>query len=314
MNEKLIWEGSNSLISEYFEIFKVEKNIKNFSFLSDWKKYPFVLDYLKRLVMTSFDKENKKTILSLIAEVEVLLRLLDNLSLMKLDKAVDTLKDKTGLHRLYVLPRHVYYYGISEHDEIGVKKNISYESNGLEKEMIRRSVLFHEVGHKLLDIVNSDEVAYFDDMITHKYNSFWIVFLYRGFILLEEALAQNFSEFLTYNSIGEERPNIKKIYIKGLKFYSNFDVYAGYHYLVHLLGEKVYDEPDAVDIMVKRALDNKLLDDIFKKYKGREYELYWLFVNFGIIESFLYKSDELSFINNKHIKNAYKNSLVLLKN
>ena len=80
-----------------------------------------------------------------------------------------------------------------------------------------------------------------------------------------------------------------------------------------MLGEKVYDEPDAVDIMVKRALDNKLLDDIFKKYKGREYELYWLFVNFGIIEAFLYKSDELSFINNKHIKNAYKNSLVLLK-
>ena len=151
---------------------KILSKYPRFNFKYDWKKYPEIEDYLLRLMASSMQNAlvNKNDELyhrlpELMNDVEeffesgIKTKIFDEKNIYSI---LDRLKDENKGFRVieFLPPEYSGVYGVSLNERIYINSNSKRHKNSpsLTSNEIRRLYLFHEMGHKILNISKQEEV------------------------------------------------------------------------------------------------------------------------------------------------------------
>lgn len=220
------WDYDSNVINLFLDEFKEISGYKDFKFKYNWGFYPEIEDYIKRVMYTSFarSKEIRGQLPTLIHNIEdfFAFSIRDGfISKTNIKRVLDRLKDKENGFRAITPLEKKGWYGKSINDEIQLNLNMTTHENSprLSKEDITRLYLYHEIGHKILNIYSNKDViekylatveGILQDMGVEKPDVVMPEQIPSGFLMIEECLTQELAEKLTYESIGKKRPDYKE--------------------------------------------------------------------------------------------------------
>ena len=225
MSSEIYWEYNDTEINAFFDEFKQIANYPNFKFKYNWKNFPEIENYLKRLMYSSFSRSNevRERLPELIRYVEDFFAqaIKDGfITKQNYKKILERLKDKeNGFRAIKALPEKGWF-GKSIDDVIEINMNMTHHRNSprLSPNDLTRLYLYHEIGHKILHIHSNDIViekylATVDGMLqdkgVDKPDTLMKETIPYGFLMIEECLTQELAERLTYEILGIERPKYK---------------------------------------------------------------------------------------------------------
>ena len=220
------WEVDDQAIDSFTNDFKGISGFTDFEFKYNWRNYKEIESYLKRLMYSSYarNKEIRPYLPQLIHYMEDFFAqcIKDGfISKTNINTILERLKDeKNGLRALKPL-LDKGKYGRSVDDVVEINLSIGRHANSplLDPDDLLRVYLYHEVGHKILHIHSNEKtinnyVQALDGMLEEK-GVFNFETTYKdelvsdGFLMIEECLAQELAERLTYEITGKKRPKIK---------------------------------------------------------------------------------------------------------
>lgn len=312
-----LFEADTNTVNRVFDSFIKQNNI-NFNFSYDWKDYPEILDYLKKLMYTSYfkNKDIRNNLNLIIHDVEEFFacginnKIFDNNNLISI---INDLSDnENGFQSINYLPKEYSgCFGASIGNEVFINKKFSkhpcspmLDSNGL-----RRLYIFHEMGHKIINILSrKDIIDNYTNTIDNYLNKFGIYdketnykdFIYSGFWMIEECLVQELAEVLTYNSLGIKRPDYTVRNDLNCNIVTNHDYYGIFQVPTVQLGrtlrgcghDKGYN--DVLLNMIKKALNSNFNMELISEYNdaGPEayYDLFLILRLMGIVRNNKYAS------------------------
>ncbi len=205
---------------------------------------------------------------------------------------------QNGFRVLGYLPQRLSgLFGCSKQDKILINSEMKRHSNSpdLTSNEIRRLYLFHEIGHKVLNILKDEDtitqyINTLDRILKDKglciENTSGKEFIREGFWMIEECLVQELAEFLTYYSAFKKRPNYQ--YRQDISGYvlTNHDFYGifqaptiNFGKTLRGCGVRTGTNEEVLLDMIKKALNGSFPLDIINEYnQGDGYLYYDLFL------------------------------------
>ena len=297
-SENILWSSSYEDVDFFFKDL-VRREYPAFKFIYKWDDYPDIKMYLERLMYNSYKSsiDIRRKLDSIIHDVEIFFATSLNNGLINeknLPNILNLLNREDGLRRIgYLEDRYSGVYGRNTNNGIEINRVFNRHSNSplLSELEIRRLYLFHEIGHKILGVANTDVIQKYisslDSILKEKdpfkdYDIRLTPFIHEGFDLLEEAMTQEMAEYLTYKSANKER---SKVYVKndmGAAFLTNFDYYGIFQSPTSNFGrtlrgcaKKDSSDEEVTLNMVRKALNGNFTEEVIKEYCNGEAELYY---------------------------------------
>ena len=297
-NDNLFWTAESSVIKISFSDF-INNYYPNFKFKYNWDVLPEIEDYLIRLMYSSFLNNSIKLQLpELIHDIESFLAsglLTGIFDSYNLPKILQLLKDKnSGFRLIEFLPKELSgVFGNSIGNKIQINQNMTRHSNSpnLTAQEIRRLYIFHEMGHKILnilsnekiinDFINTIEVTLQDRGLTN-IDLNYKEFVKEGFWMIEECLTQELAEYLTYYSLNKKRPSFENRVDLGCLISTNHDYYGIFQMPTIHLGKTLCDcanenstNEEVLLNMIKKSLNSNFDLELISKYNQGSAELYY---------------------------------------
>ena len=315
-NIDTVWSLDSKTLDDTFEYF-ISSKYPTFIFKYNWDKYPYITDYIKRLMISSYIKSNDihKKLPTHIHDVEDFFACGINSKLFNKKNIGYILKDlrdrNTGFNYLTYLPKQRSgFYGYSVRDRIEISSN--YETHpcspNLTSDDLRKLYLFHEMGHKIINILKDYKTiynyqntmeSYLNVHGLHNYNLNQLAQVENGFFMIEECLVQEMAEYFVYKISNKERPKIQARNDVGCVVYSNYDYYCAFQLPTMQLGRTLRgcatNNVDEILInMVRKALNNNFCLDLVSEYASKGinayYDLFIILKNMGFIKQNKYSS------------------------
>ena len=143
----------------------------------------------------------------------------------------------------------------------------------------RKQYAFHELAHVIMDGEAKDFINKLYILSGKKMSQDDISLIYGGYLVIEEAIAQEVSEMLVYSSENRTRPNMtlaRDRAIPNITFYTNHDFYGLYQPLaiafsktLRGIGNKEDTGPDQsvhLKLLCQRAFSGRFANDIIDEY------------------------------------------------
>lgn len=286
---------------------KILSKYPGFNFKYDWKKYPEIQDYLLRLMASSMvnalaNKNNElyRRLPELINDVEeffesgIKAKIFDEKNIYSI---LDRLKDANKGFRVieFLPPEYSGVYGISLNERIYINSNSTRHKNSpsLTSDEIRRLYIFHEMGHKVLNISKQEEVINdyintFEKILSIKGMSMsqkgkdkGKELVKEGFLMIEESLTQELAEYLTYFSANKKRPHYRKDRDLGCDIVTNHDYYGIFQMPTVSLGETIMKDSNnktAEEILlntIKLSINSNFILELVSQYSHGNGQLYY---------------------------------------
>lgn len=299
VEDNIFWTADPSVIKISFSDF-IKDYYPNFKFNYNWNALPEIEDYLIRLMYNSFTNTNNVRIQlpELIHDVETffasgLFTGIFNSS--NLSKILQELKDKdNGFRIIEFLPKELSgIFGNSIENKIQINQNMTRHPNSpsLTPQEIRRLYMFHEMGHKILNILSNDKtINDFIDTIDVILQSKGLTnvdlnykyFVKEGFWMIEECLTQELAEYLIYYSSNKKRPNFENRVDLGCQISTNHDYYGIFQTPTINLGKTIRGcskanstNEEVLLNMIKKALNSNFDLELISEYNQGSAELYY---------------------------------------
>jgi len=212
-----------------------------------------------------------------------------------LSSVLNDLKDsENGFRIIEFLPSELAgIFGNSIQNKIQINQNMTRHSNStsLTVEEVRRLYIFHEIGHKILNILSresvmNDFINTIDSVLQSKGLSNtdlnYREYVKDGFWLLEECLAQELAEYLTYYSSQKQRPQFENRMDLGCIVSTNHDYYGIFQVPTIHLGRtirgcsKVNSSNEEILLnMIKKALNSNFVLELISEYNQGDAQLYY---------------------------------------
>lgn len=307
----IFWDCDKTACKEFMEEFKEISGYTDFNFKYNWRiNFPEIEDYLSRLLYSSYSR-NKDQNRDLIKKLPELIHYMEDffaqsikdglITKVNISNILGRLKnDQSGLRAIMPLPEKGLF-GKSIRDTIEINLNMERHGNSpfLSEDDLIRLYLYHEVGHKILNI-HSNEVAidnYLDtvDAILQEKgivepDTFMKEVIPDGLLMIEECLTQELAERLTYEILGKKRPTIKPrneiANIQGgvpeiCQVPTNHDFYGIFQQPTIEFGKtlrgchnRISTNEDVLLNMISKALYTNFDEDLFREYYKGDGSLY----------------------------------------
>ena len=295
----IFWTYDNSTIKDYFPYF-LRENYPTFKFSFNWKEFPQIQDYLTRLMFNSFSNSSqvRSQLPELIHDVEMFFAaglmsgIFDNNNLPSI---LNNLKDSRNGFRIveFLPPELSGVFGNSISNKIQINERMTRHGNSpsLTAEEIRRLYMFHEMGHKILNILSQGSVIQsfirtIGPILRSKGLSNpdlnYKEFVKDGFWMIEECLTQELAEFLTYYSSQKRRPQYETRNDLGCNVETNHDYYGIFQMPTINLGKtirgcsKINSTNEEILInMIKKALNSNFTLELISEYNQGNAQLYY---------------------------------------
>lgn len=279
-NSDIFWTYDSNVINDYYPRF-IRDNYPTFKFRFNWDSFPQIKDYLIRLMFNSFSNnfQVRSQLPELIHDVEMFFAAglaSEIFDINNLTSIINNLKDsKNGFRIVEFLPPELSgVFGNSTENKIQINKNMTRHGNSpsLTAEEIRRLYMFHEMGHKILNILSQDNVMQnFINTIEPILRSKGLSnvdlnnkgSIIDGFWMIEECLTQELAEFLTYYSSRKRRPEYEYRRDLGCTIETNHDYYGIFQIPTVNLGKTIRGCSNANSTneeillnMIKKALNS----------------------------------------------------------
>ena len=315
-NIDIYWTTSYSILKQIFNE-SIKGMYPNFKFKYNWINYPQIEEYLIRLMLSStINSSNIHSQLpELIHDVECFFASGLQSGLFtknNLPRILSNLTNKnTGFRIVEFLPPSLSgVYGNSTLNKIQINQNMQKHSNSpnLTAKEIRRLYMFHEMGHKILNILSNEKVIFdYISTIKNVLKSKGIEinpdtkYIYDGFWMIEECLTQELAEYLTYYSSKKQRPSFKNRQDMGIIISTNHDYYGIFQTPTINLGKTLRGcskqnstNNEILLNMIKKALNSNFDLELISEYNQGNaklyYDLYQTLYNMGIIKTQKYAS------------------------
>lgn len=294
----IFWNSDNNIINSYFHEF-LGDNYPNFKFLFDWENFSQIEDYLIRLMFHSFSNSTqvRTQLPDLIHDVELFFaaglssKIFNNNNLPSI---LHNLKDaKNGFRIIEFLPPELAgVFGHSIQNRIQINDNMTRHGNSpaLTAEEIRRLYMFHEMGHKILNILSQENVINdFTNTIDSVLQSKGLTnvdlnyrnYVREGFWMLEDCLTQELAEYLTYYSANKQRPSFTNRRDLNCIVSTNHDYYGIFQTPTINLGKTIRGCSNGItnegilENMIKKALNSNFDLELISEYNQGNGQLYY---------------------------------------
>ncbi len=296
--DDILWTFDDEAIESYFNEF-INKEYPNFRFKFDWKNFPKIKIYLIRLMYTSFahSYDIRNQLPEIIHDVEIFFATCFATGIItrqNLSRILKRLIDKdNGFRIAEFLPSELSgVFGNSIGNRIQINRRMTRHSNSpdLSAAEIRRLYMFHEMGHKILNILANEEVInFFTNTIASTLASkglegadlHYKEFIKEGFWMIEECLAQELAEYLTYYSANKERPEFTTRRDLDCVILSNLDFYGIFQMPTIKLGRTIRGcaKPSSTNEeillnMIRKALNTNFNLELISEYNQGDANLY----------------------------------------
>lgn len=295
----IFWTCDSNTIKDYFPQF-LRDNYPNFKFSFNWENFPQIQDYLMRLMFNSFSNspQVKSQLPRLIHDVELFFA--TGLSSKIFDKnnltsILNNLKNSKNGFRIveFLSPELSGLFGNSIENKIQINQRMTRHRNSpsLTTDEIRRLYMFHEMGHKILNILSQDKVIQnFINTIDPILRSKGLLnadlnykeFIIDGFWMIEESITQELAEFLTYYSSKKRRPQFENRNDLGCNIETNHDYYGIFQMPTINLGKTIRGCSNANSTneevllnMIKKALNSNFNLELLSEYNQGNAQLYY---------------------------------------
>lgn len=332
-NKEVFWNCDNELIRDFFKDF-IKENYPNFKFKYNWENYSQIQDYLSRLMLNSYSSNSsvRSQLPILIYDVETFLATAMNIGLFNRSNIGGILKNlKEQFHRIEFLPDYSGNYGCSVDDIVQVNRNMTVHPNSpqLTSDEIRRLYIFHELGHKVLNVyprdfqIITDYTYTINEVLRAKNGNSNVnlnpILISDGFLMLEECLTQELAEILTYTSSGKVRPSFRREYDLGCSIVTNFDYYGIFQMPTLNFGKTLrgcWDGRTSNKVlynMIVKALNGNFAMEVISEYNQGNAQLYYdlalTLQNMGIIKCKKYHSfgGSNDYVGNCNLNESLKN-------
>ena len=198
-------------------------------------------------------------------------------------------------------------------------------SPSLTAEEVRRLYMFHEMGHKILNILSrQDVINYFTNTINSVLQNKGLSnvdlnyknFIKDGFWMIEECLTQELAEYLTYYSSKKQRPHFENRKDLNCDISTNHDYYGIFQTPTINLGKTIKDcsngdtNEKILLNMIKKALNSNFNLELISEYNKGNAQLYYdLFLTLrtmGMLKVEKYASFGIGKSNNINVNSCLK--------
>ena len=300
------WTTSNNAIKEFFDTFKIEAGYIDFHFKYNWSNYKEIEDYLMRLMYSSHanNKNIRPFLKELIHDVEEFFATgikNDLFNKNNIETILKRLKDENEGMRIIEPLKEQGLYGKSVQNKVQINLNMPRHPNSpkLTEKEIRKLYMFHEMGHKIINISkNIEEIDNYTKTLenilrTKGINNPDITYsdtIYNGLLMIEECLVQELAEILTYSSSKKQRPNYRKQHeiasihgndIEDCIVSTNLDFYGIFQTPTINLGKTLRGcytrnstDTEVLLNMIKKAINTNFTEELFREYNNGDGKLY----------------------------------------
>lgn len=302
----LFWTVDSQSVNIFFDEFKHSVGFDDFKFKYSWSHIPEIEDYLKRLFYSSYSNDkDMKELPEMIHNVEEFFASLIDLRYLtrrNIKRIMTDLKDEDNGFRIIEQLHDKNSFSNSEGDKIQINLDINSNHNSplLTNEEFKRLSLFNEMCHKIMRFDrNEDLINTYTDTLDSMLRSKGInnpdteykETVFNGFLMIEDCLAQELAEELTYDSCHKERPKYKnKIEIGSLQksgfetveVSTNLDYHRLYQQPTIEFGKTLRgchtDESKNEDIlsrMIIKSLNFNFVDEVIREFNhgdGNKYQ------------------------------------------
>lgn len=313
-----IWNSSPDIINVTFNNF-INLKYLNFKFNYNWVNFPEIEDYIKRLMYNSYisNVNIRRELPLIIHDVEDFFASGFRTGLFNknnINGILNDLKDKNdGFLSVEYLPdKYKGCYGASIGNKIFINDSFCFHPNSpnLNNNELRKLYMFHEMGHKIININSrTDVINNYKNTIDNILQSNGLFgkdtkfkdLIDSGFWMIEESLVQELAEYLTYSSVKKNRPCFSNKYDLGCLVSTNHDYYGIFQKPTVQLGRTlrgcacgVEDDNQVAINMIKRALnsnfDSELISEYYEAGIDAYYNLFLILRLMGIIRKNKYAS------------------------
>lgn len=292
--KETVWASSAEQVKK--SISPLKQTNPNLALFYDWHSSNNIAieNYLEKLMLTSYlcntDSEFREKLPQYIHYVEHFLVKGIQLGFFtgeNLDRIVSLLNTK--FREIKLLPpelRGCFAQSYDDIIEINPEMQKHPNSPNLNEEEITMLYMFHELGHKVLNVedfeVTKKYCASFKKIMEEKgqkyENTIPLGYVYYGFVMLEETLAQELAETLTYATLGKTRPNSRLEMEFDTTFKSNFDYYGIFEKptidmgrTMRGCGKSNSDSKKVLQDMIKRSLHtDSFSEDLIAEYNAKD--------------------------------------------
>jgi len=305
--EKIVWESNTERVNNNFN-YMISNYYSSFTFKYNWNNNKLISDYLKRLFIDSFinDESIRKDLPYLIHNIEDYFETGINNKIFTKDNIVNVYKRlKDGFRTLVYTDRDKILSDRKE-DKIYINRDLRLyfktdKENSLSPVEFRKIYLYREMNKVILNIKDDPYIdkyiSSFESVMDEKKglisDKLDKSLINDGFIMIEDLLAQNLAEYMTYLSCGKERPIFTIKLIDNYPAVTNLADKALFQKPVTSLGKSlvgISNKSDTVTLlnMTKLALESSLVEAIIMIYKEgtatKYYDLFILLQNFGVLK------------------------------
>ena len=327
--EKVVWISTSEIVDKNFN-YMIKNYYSSFTFKYNWDNNKLIKDYMKRLFIDSFINDE-----SIRKELPIIIHNIEDYFVIGINNKVFT---RSNIRNIYNRLR-------DDFKTVGytTKENVlsSYENNKIlinkdlrlflrnEKESsltpaeVRRIYLYKEVNKIILNIKNDKNISKYldsfervmktkDNSINNELDKSLVE---DGFKLIEDLLAQNLAEYITYLAVDKDRPKFIVRMFNNTPVVSNLDKDIIYQRPVTELGKTLAGISSKSDIttlinMSKVAFETSLVDTLASIYKEgtstKYYDLFILLQNFGVLYRENNKTSKLDKIYIVDLNRIYK--------
>ena len=307
----IFWDCNEEACKEFMQVFRGLSGFTTFNFRYNWQStFPEIENYLSRLLYSSFSRNNGKND-DLIKKLPELIHYMEDFFAQAIKDGLITKEnistilgrlknEQSGLRAIMPL-KEKGLFGKSVNDIVEVNLHMERHGNSpsLSENDLIRLYLYHEVGHKILNI-HSNEVAiknYLDtvDAILQEKGVVEPDTLMKsvvpdGLLMIEECLTQELAERLTYEVLGKKRPatklrneiaNIQGGLPEICQVPTNLDFYGLFQQPTIEFGKtlrgchnRLSTDSDVLLNMISKAFYINFDEDLFKEYNNGDGNLY----------------------------------------
>ena len=293
----------------------------------NWDKFPEVIPYLKKINRNTL-KYLKDNNYSLDYAKEFTEDIEDFLYYFKIKNYnVDTILDKIKDIDVIEFYEALYISNTTTDSNIPPVLNREIKillstyitsNNRLTSKERRRLYLYLGLSKSIISLKSNKTLLFSKFYNRYLTSNIGEVVVSNGWLLLEDTLASEMAEKITYQVLGKVRPNYHRgldneIYpIDENKIFSNLEIYRMFQEIVTNFGLTIkminnsykYNVKSTLDDIVKYSINNSFSDLVMAEYinKDRTLELYQLLYLMGLLLNEKYKEYNINFINNNLTK------------
>ena len=322
--EKIVWTKSSEIVDKNFN-YMIKNYYNHFNFKYRWEGNQLIVDYLKRLFISSFieNEDIRNDLPILIHNVEdffatgINTRLFNKSNIVNVYKRLKDNVKLIGYTSKESEPSNYTSEGILINKDLRVYLRNEKQTSLSPVEM-RKLYLFRELSKKVLLIKDENLVSIYNktiEKVLEEKNSKIDLNLDKsliidGFEMIEDLVAQNLAEELAYTSSDKTRPKFMVKIEKNIPVVSNLDDRGIFEKQVvnfgkTLAGISTKSDNETLLNMAKLSLEASLGETIIAQYKEgnaqKYYDLFILLQNFGVLYRGNTKVDNIYTVNYKNI-------------